>query len=71
MPKRRWSREEVETWMNENHRWFYANPDDANLFVRKRGLRINWTFNLANPASWGVMAILACVLVTVAVLLSR
>lgn len=49
MPKRKWTREEVETWMDENHRRFYANPQDANLFVRKRGWRINWTFNLANP----------------------
>ena len=71
MPKRKWTREEVETWMDVNHRRFYANPQDANLFVRKRGWRINWTFNLANPAAWGVIAAGTCILAAAAVLLSR
>ena len=71
MPKRKWTREEVETGMDAYHRRFTATPQDATLFVRKGGWRINWTFNLANPAAWGVIAAGTCILAAAAVLLSR
>ena len=42
---------------------FYCNPDDASLFLPER-FGIGWTFNLARPAVWALLA--SGLLVTVA-----
>ncbi len=64
MEKRRWAKQEVWQWLDENHRFIYANPMDRNLFIRKR-YGISWALNWGNPAAWVLMAsiILAVLLV--------
>lgn len=55
MKKRKWTRKEVEAWLDKNNRLFYFNREDGNLFFRKR-CGINWGLNLGNPLAWAVMA---------------
>jgi len=47
--KRRYTQEEVERLMTWN---IYVNPDDLNVFVRKRGRRYAWTMNFGNKWAW-------------------
>ncbi|MBQ4264655.1 MAG: hypothetical protein IJB85_04005 [Clostridia bacterium] len=47
--KRRYTQEEVERRMIWN---LYTNPDDLNIFVRKRGRRCAWTMNMGNKWAW-------------------
>ena len=51
--KRKYTQEEVERLMTFN---FYVNPDDRNVFVRKKGRCTAWTMNLGNPWSWALIA---------------
>ena len=47
--KRKYTREEVDqltTWWG-----LYANPDDLNIFVRKKGRPYAWTMNYGNKLS--------------------
>lgn len=55
MKRRKWTRRDVEAWLDENNRLFYVNREDANLFFRKR-CGINWGLNLGNPLAWVVIA---------------
>lgn len=60
--KRKYSREEVEAHMRGR---FYCNPDDKNLFVRRRGWGA-WTINMGNPWAWcavGVIVLVVCLMV--------
>lgn len=68
MAKRKWTRQETDAWLDSHDSWFYANREDANLFVRKRCLGVNWAFNWGNPWSWVVTVGMAVLLVSVAVL---
>lgn len=53
--KRKYSKEEVWQWMSEHDKLFYyANRDDANLFIRKR-YGISWTINFGNPWAFCVV----------------
>ena len=57
--KRKYSQEEVETRMRGR---FYCNPDDKNLFVRRRAWGA-WTMNMGNPWAWcavGAIALAVC-----------
>ena len=51
--KRKYTQQEVEHMMTLN---FYANSDDLNVFVRKKGRRTAWTINFGNPWSWVFIA---------------
>lgn len=51
--KRKYTQEEVEHMMVLN---LYANPDDLNVFVRKKGRCTAWTMNFGNPWSWAFIA---------------
>lgn len=42
--KRKYSQEEIEQKMSGR---IYANPDDLNIFVRRKGF-CSWTMNLGN-----------------------
>ena len=53
--RRKYSQREVEAHM---HGRFYCNPDDKNLFVRRRVWGA-WTMNLGNPWAWCVMGAIA------------
>lgn len=55
MKKRKWTREEVDSWMRKHDAFVYYNPSDKNVFVRKR-FGIGWTLNLGNPMSYVTMA---------------
>ena len=48
--KRKYTREEVDRLMS----WWglYANPDDLNIFVRKKRRPYAWTMNYGNKWSW-------------------
>lgn len=66
--KRKWTKEEVSAWYEETKAITYANPEDANLMVRKPN-SLGWTLNWANPKSYLVIAavfvcawIMACLL---------
>ncbi|HIX89729.1 MAG TPA: hypothetical protein H9845_02375 [Candidatus Agathobaculum pullicola] len=57
--KRKYSQEEVEARL---HGRFYCNPDDKNLFVRRRAWGA-WTMNMGNPWAWcavGAIALAVC-----------
>ena len=60
--KRRDSQQEVEKRM-----WgrFYWNPDDSNIFVRRRAGLFAWTMNLGNGWSWLIMLLEAAVVLSV------
>lgn len=64
MKKRKWTQQEIWHWLEENHRFFYANPKDKNLFIRKR-YGISWTLNWGNPAAWALMVLIVLGLVLV------
>jgi uncharacterized membrane protein len=50
--KRKFSKEEVWQWMNDNNKTFiYANKDDSNILIRKR-YGISWNMNFGNPWTW-------------------
>lgn len=61
MKKRKWTKEEVDSWMRKHDALIYYNPLDKNLFVRKR-FSFGWTMNLGNPMSYvtvvGIIAVL-------------
>lgn len=62
--KRKYTREEVLERMIGNS--IYFNPDDANIFVRKRYGIGAFTMNMGNPWSWvitGGIVLLAVVLI--------
>ena len=51
--KRKYTREEVLEPMIGNS--IYFNPDDANIFVRKRFGIGSWTMNIGNPWAWAIL----------------
>ncbi len=51
--KRKYTQEEVEAHMMGR---IYINPDDLNIFVRRRGV-YSYTMNLGNKWSWVIMLI--------------
>ena len=51
--KRKYTREEVLERMIGNN--LYCNPDDTNIFVRKRFGIGAWTMNMGNPWSWAIV----------------
>ncbi len=51
----KYTTEQVWEWMDARGAWFYANPDDTNLFVRKR-YAYRYTINCANPRAWVALA---------------
>ena len=67
MARRKFSKEEVEEWRKEHNRSvFYINKNDSNVFVgRKYG--VGWTYNLAHPVAWIVIAAIAAIIVLVVV----
>ncbi len=50
--KRKYTDEEVKKLMVGR---IYFNPDDANIFVRRRGIG-SWTMNMGNVWSWVINA---------------
>ncbi|PKM64556.1 MAG: hypothetical protein CVU96_02255 [Firmicutes bacterium HGW-Firmicutes-20] len=61
MEKRRWSKEEVSVYRRTHEGFFYANKDDANIFV-PREYSFGYTLNFGNPISWIVLvAIIATI----------
>ena len=60
--KRKYTQQEVERLMVGR---LYCNPNDKNIFVRRRGLAA-WTMNLGNPWAWcitGAAALVICLVV--------
>ncbi len=55
--KRKYTQQEVEPRMRGR---IYCNPDDGNLFVRRRTPG-SWTMNMGNPWTWCVVAAIALV----------
>ena len=51
MRKRKWTRQEVWDYLDHHRRRIYCNPQDGNLFVRKRW-GLSWALNWGNPRSW-------------------
>lgn len=51
--KRKYTRQEVLDRMIGTS--LYFNPDDANIFVRKRWGICAWTMNMGNPWSWAIV----------------
>jgi len=49
--KRKYSTEEVDRLMKGR---LFCNPDDLNIFVRRR-VPFAWTMNLGNKWAWGIM----------------
>lgn len=49
--KRKYTQQEVERLMIGR---IYANPNDLNIFVRRRGLA-SWTLNFANKWAWALI----------------
>ncbi|WP_365929845.1 DUF5808 domain-containing protein [uncultured Subdoligranulum sp.] len=68
MSKRKWTHREIEEWWDKNQRFFYCNPEDANLFVRKRCYGINWSFNWGNPWTWGIVGTFVVAMVLIGIL---
>lgn len=66
--RRKWTRREIEAWMDENQRLFYCNREDANLFVRKRCYGINWSFNWGNPWTWVIVVAFVVAMVLIVIL---
>jgi len=64
--KRKYTQEEIERLMTFN---LYCNPDDLNVFVRKKGRRSAWTMNLGNPWSWAFIAVVILVAVILKMIL--
>ncbi len=59
--KRKYSPEEVREIMTGR---IYTNPDDANIFVRRKSSGA-WTMNLGNPMSWIIMGAIVFAVVVV------
>ena len=51
------SKEQLEAWHKDPNNWkfgvFYYNPEDERIAPPKRGTRMGWTVNFANPKSIG------------------
>lgn len=60
--KRKYTQDEVSRRMVFG---LYFNPDDRNIFVRKR--RYAWTMNMGNPWSW---VITGAILLVIALIMS-
>ncbi len=59
MAKHKYTDEEVEQWEKDHHESvFYINKNDSNLFANRR-FGLGHTVNLANPASWIIIAAVA------------
>lgn len=67
MPKRKWTRQETEEWLDKNQCLFYCNPEDANLFVPKRCYGINWSLNWGNPWAWGIVGVFVIAMVLIGI----
>ena len=65
--KRKYSQKEVEAHMRGR---LYCNPDDKNLFVRRRVWGA-WTMNPGNPWAWCVVGAIALVVCAAVYLLLR
>lgn len=64
MEKRRWTKEEISEYRRTHIAYFYANKDDANIFV-PREYGFGYSPNFANPISWIVIAaIIAIIYIT-------
>lgn len=59
MKKRRWTTQEVHQWLRKNHRYLYRNPQDSNLFVRKR-FGFSFALNWGNP--WALPLVMAWII---------
>ena len=60
--KRKYTQQEV--WQHMRGR-IYCNPDDRNLFVRRKAWGA-WTMNVGNPYAWcavGAIALIICAVV--------
>lgn len=55
--RRKYTQQEVEQRMRGR---IYCNPDDSNLFVRRRTPG-SWTMNMGNPWAWCVVVAIALV----------
>lgn len=51
--KRKYSQEEIEQHMTGR---LYFNPDDLNIFVRRKAGLCAWTMNYGNKWSWVITA---------------
>lgn len=63
MKKRKWTQQEVSSYMKRHNAFIYFNPNDKNLFVRNR-FGIGWTANLGNPVLYILLLVvfLFCIL---------
>jgi uncharacterized membrane protein len=59
--KRRWTKEEVSVYRRTHNAFFYANKDDANIFV-PREYSFGYTLNFANPISWVILAAIIAII---------
>jgi uncharacterized membrane protein len=66
MPKRRWTKDEIEDYRRTHGNFFYFNKEDANLLIPK-ALGIGRSFNWANPISWVVTLALIIIIILRAV----
>lgn len=65
--KRKYTREEVLERMIGNS--IYFNPDDTNIFVRKRYGIGAWTMNMGNPWSWTIVGGIVAIAVILQIIL--
>lgn len=57
MPRRKWTKEEIEEYRRLHGPLFYYNKEDANFFVPK-AYGIGRTLNWANPISWVIILVI-------------
>lgn len=62
MAKRKWTKEEIESYRKEHGFFAYFNKEDSNLFVPKQ-YGIGRTMNWANPISWIFIIIIILIIV--------
>ena len=65
--KRRYTREEVLERMIGTS--IYFNPDDTNIFVRKRFGIGSWTMNMGNPWAWAIVGGIVLIAVILQIIL--
>ncbi|KNZ40592.1 DUF5808 domain-containing protein [Acetobacterium bakii] len=51
MDKRKWTKQEIDTYRENNSTFYYLNPEDSNFLVPKP-YGLGWTVNWANPKTW-------------------
>jgi uncharacterized membrane protein len=66
MPKRKWTRQEIQEYRKANGSLVYFNKEDSNFIIPKT-YGFGFTFNWAHPLSWAAAALVLAFIIYSAV----